>query len=621
MNRNPLWKNLLIAWLVAAAGFYALPNVFGSDPALQISGAGVTVDASTLDLAKTKLADAKVAYTSTAATDNGFLIRFGNVEDQLRAQQTVQAVLGPDYVVALNLAPSAPAWLGGIGAQPMFLGLDLRGGVHFLMQVDMDAAKKTAEEKFAEDVRVLLRGEKVRYLSSSRSRFADGSHGILVKFRTVRDQTAAQKVIEREQPELSVADGDQDGHPALHLRLTETFERQTRESAIDQNVTTLRNRVNELGVAEPIIQRQGDSRIVVQLPGVQDTARAKEILGATATLEFKLVSEQNESALADGRPVAGARAYAYKDGGKILLKNRTILTGESITDSSSGVDSRTAGPVVFISLDGRGAKLFERITSENVGKRLAVIFIENKIEDVLGEDGKLTRRQRVAEEVITAPVIQERLGRRFQITGLDSGEEARNLALLLRAGSLAAPISIVEERTIGPSLGRENIRLGIYSVILGLVLVAVFMAFRYRAFGLIANLALAVNLVLLVALLSVIQATLTLPGIAGIVLTLGMAVDANVLIYERIREEIANGSTPQASIFTGFEKAFGTIIDSNLTTLVVGIVLFIFGTGPVKGFAVTLSLGIATSMFSAITVTRAVVNLAYGYRKVSRLSI
>ncbi len=622
MNRYPWWKNLLVVCALLLGLLYALPNVYGLAPALQITPRNGEATEESLQRVSLALGVANVTAESLALEEGQVIARFGEVSQQLAARSQIQAVLGNGYVVALNLVPSAPDWLSDLSAEPMFLGLDLRGGVHFLMEVDMEAAISSAEQRYEEDMRVLMREEGIRYLSSTRFTATNGRSGVLVKFREVAARDDALKIIRRNHPELDIDEVERDGAVALELALSDDFARETRDWALQQNITTLRNRVNELGVAEPIIQRQGDSRIIVQLPGIQDPTRAKEVLGATATLEFKLVNEEADpAAVLDGTPVPGSRIYAMRAGGRILLKKRTILTGESVTDASSGIDSQSGGPVVFVSLDGRGAKLFEQVTGENIGRRLAVIFIENKVVESLNDDGEVQRVSQVSEEVITAPVIQDRLGRRFQITGLDSPREARDLALLLRAGSLAAPVTIVEERTVGPSLGQDNIRQGVYAVLIGLSLVALFMALWYRSFGLIAVAALSLNLMLLIALLSFMQATLTLPGIAGIVLTVGMAVDANVLIFQRIREEVANGNSPQASIHAGYEKAFGTILDANITTLIAAVVLFIFGTGPIRGFAVTLSLGLVTSMFTAIMVTRALVNLLYGGRRLSRLAI
>jgi preprotein translocase subunit SecD len=499
----------------------------------------------------------------------------------------------------------------------MYMGLDLRGGVHFLIEVDMVAAVRQALERYRGDIRTLLRSEKIRYAGVT----LDAGDAVTVRFPDAATRDAGARRIAREYPDLEVDEVEAVEQPTLTARLTELAVRDVRENALQQNITTFRNRVNELGVAEPVIQRQGDARIVVQLPGVQDTARAKEILGATATLEFRMVDDQNsvQEALA-GRVPPTAKLYRERNGAPLLLKRSVMLTGEYVTDAASGIDQQSGQPAVFITLDGRGARLFSQRTRDKIGRPMAVVFIENKSETRV-VDGEERKRKWVDEEVINVAVIRDQLGKRFQITGLDTTEEARNLALLLRAGSLAAPIEIVEERTVGPSLGQENIDQGFLSVMIGFVAVLVFMAVYYRVFGLVANLALTFNLVLIVAVLSMLQATLTLPGIAGIVLTVGMAVDANVLVFERIREELRNGNSPQNSIHRGYDRALSTIADANITTLIAAVVLFGFGTGPIKGFAITLSIGIVTSMFTAIMGTRAVINLIYGGRRVSALSI
>jgi preprotein translocase subunit SecD len=500
----------------------------------------------------------------------------------------------------------------------MFLGLDLRGGVHFLMEVDMVAAVSKAEDRYISDMRSKLRENKVRYKTITRNK----AGGLLVRFKDDTERDNGQELIEDEFPDLDVTLPKNSGDESqLIAKINEKVLLETQKLALQQNITTLRKRVNELGVAEPVIQQQGLSRIVVQLPGVQDTAKAKNILGATATLEFRLVDEDHAPQDAvDGRVPAGSKLYYERNGQPILLDKEVMLTGDSIIDAASGIDGQSGGPNVTITLDGKGAKRMSHATRDNVGKRLAVVFIENKVETV-EKNGELVENKIVVEEVINAAVIREQLGKRFQITGLESTQEARTLSLLLRAGALAAPIYIIEERTVGPSLGQDNIDKGFKSVLIGFVLVLVFMAVYYKVFGLIANVALALNLVLIVALLSILQATLTLPGIAGIVLTVGMAVDANVLIFERIREEVRNGNSPQASIHAGYEKAFSTIADANITTLIAALVLFSFGTGPIKGFAVTLSLGIISSMFTAIMVTRGLVNLLYGGRRLEKLKI
>lgn len=618
MNRYSIWKYLLILLLVGAGGLFALPNIYGKDPALQISSSRAEISELTEFQVSSALDEAGIAYKATEVRAENLIIRFDDEESQLKARAIVEQSLGRNFVVALNLAPATPGWLQRLGAEPMFLGLDLRGGVHFLMAVDMDAAIAKAEDRYMSDLRSQLREDKVRYRTITRA----GEAGLLIGFRDDNERDRGLRLLAEDFAELdaAVVDND-DGESQLRAVIKEEVLLEVRRLALQQNITTLRKRVNELGVAEPVIQQQGLDRVVVQLPGVQDTARAKEILGATATLEFRLVDEKHDPRDAvDGRVPAGSKLYYHRDGLPILLSKQVLLTGDSITNAASGIDPTTGGPNVSINLDGKGAKRMENGTRDNVGKQLAVVFIENKIETV-EVNGEPAQVKRTIEEVINAAVIREQLSRRFQITGLDSTQEARTLALLLRAGALAAPIYIIEERTVGPSLGQDNIDQGMNSVIIGFVLVLIFMAFYYRVFGLIADLALGLNLVLIVAMLSLLQATLTLPGIAGIVLTVGMAVDANVLIFERIREEIRNGNSPQASIHAGYEKAFSTIADANITTLIAALVLFSFGTGPVKGFAVTLSLGIISSMFTAIMVTRGLVNLIYGRRRLARLTI
>ncbi|HHI92230.1 MAG TPA: protein translocase subunit SecD [Gammaproteobacteria bacterium] len=623
MNQYPAWKYLLLIVVLGASILYALPNLYGEDPALQVSSSRNTaVDISTQEKVRKLLQDANIAFNSILLADEQILVRFADTEAQLTAKDVVKEGLGRGYVVALNLAPRTPGWLRAMNAAPMYLGLDLRGGVHFLMEVDVDAAVHQAEERYISDFRGLLRENKVRYVKIARYAGKQGDSAVEIKFRKAEARDKAERLLETEYPDLNIDTEDREGGYFMLARLTENEKRETRKLALKQNITTLRNRVNELGVAEPVIQQQGDDRIVIQLPGVQDTARAKEILGATATLEFRLTDETHdaEEAARTGRIPAGLKLYAQREGGHVLLKNRVMLTGDYIIDASSGLDQQSGGPAVYITLDGKGASIFSKVTGENVKKLMSVVFIEKKTETRI-VDGEPVKTRRTVEEVINTARIQEQLSKRFQITGLDSTKEAHNLALLLRAGALAAPIEIIEERTIGPSLGQDNIDQGFASVVIGFVLVLVFMAVWYRGFGLVANIALAFNLVVIVAVLSMLQATLTLPGIAGIVLTVGMAVDANVLIFERIREELRNGVSPQASINSGYAKAFSTIADANITTLIAALVLFGFGTGPIKGFAITLSIGIITSMFTAIVGTRAVVNLVYGNRRVEKLSI
>ena len=616
INQYPLWKYLLLAMVLLLAATYALPNLYGEDPAVQISlSERGTMPSDTPARITTLLEQQSIAYKSVAQEGDKLLARFHNTADQLVGMEAIRQKLGNGYITALNLAQTTPAWLRSLGGEPMYLGLDLRGGVHFLMEVDMDAATVKAEERYVSDLRVILRKEKIRYKRISRN--ADG--GVRLNFSDAAVREAAKGRIGKEYPRLLISEPD---NLQLLLNISEKEIDETRKFALQQNITTLRNRVNELGVAEPVIQQQGKNRIVVQLPGVQDTARAKEIIGATATLEFRLLSEGNDpyEAASSGRVPAGTLLYKERDGSPVLLKRRVLLTGESIIDASSGIEQQSGSAAVFITLDGKGARRMSNGTRDNIGKRMAVVFIESKSEtEVRGKERVKVRKTK--QEVINVAVIRDQLGKRFQVTGLDSTEEARDLALLLRAGALAIPMEIVEERTVGPSLGQDNIDKGFLSVAIGFLMVLVFMALYYRVFGLVANMALTLNLVLIVAVLSMMQATLTLPGIAGIVLTVGMAVDANVLIFERIREELRNGNSPQASIHAGYDKAFSTITDANVTTLIAAIVLFAFGTGPIKGFAVTLSIGIVTSMFTAIMGTRAVINMIYGGRKVEKLSI
>ncbi len=605
MNRYPLWRYALVAIVISLGLLYALPNVFGTDPALQLSARRAqSVDEALQQRVEAGLSAAGVKLKSADIEGGRMLLRFMDDESRNRAVPLVTQSAGEqDYIVALNRASATPGWLRQLGGKQMYMGLDLRGGVHFLMQVDMDAVRKQTEERFVSELRAAFREEKIRYRSVSRG--AEG--GIQVEFLNPEMLGRGQAVVVSNFPDLAADAGESDN--TLQLGITDQYMLETRRTALKQNLTTLRNRVNEFGVAEPVIQQQGEDRIVVQLPGVEDTAEAKKILGATATLEFRMVDTAGDvQSAVDGRVPLNSKLYQERSGAPILLEKRIMLTGEYIIDASSGIEQQTGAPAVFITLDGKGSRMFSRATRDQIGKPMAVVYIEQ-------------RKGRPVEEVINVATIRDESSKRFQITGLDSTEEARTLALLLRAGALAAPIEIVEERTVGPSLGQDNIDKGLMSVVIGMAAVLFFMAVYYRVFGLIANLALLLNVVMLVALLSALQATLTLPGIAGIVLTVGMAVDANVLIFERIREELANGNTPQMSINSGYEKAFSTIADANITTLIAAIVLFSFGTGPVKGFAVTLSLGIVTSMFTAITGTRALVNLLYGGRRVERLAI
>jgi preprotein translocase subunit SecD len=619
LNRYPLWKYLLVIGVWVVSALYALPNVYGEDPAIQISALrGARVDDALQARVLETIKQGGLAPGRVDQAEGRLLVRFGNTEDQLKAQEIVRQALGDTYVVALNLAPATPGWLQHLRAQPMYMGLDLRGGVYFLLEVDMAAAVRQAEERYINDLRQLLRNEKLRYKGATR---AEGG-GILVTFGDPETREKAYDLVRRNFSDLLASQTESGGDYVLALRLNEAAVKELKKFALQQNLTTLRNRVNELGVAEPVIQQQGEGRIVVQLPGVQDTARAKEILGATATLEFRMVDEEHsvQDAL-DGRVPPNSKLYHERQGRPVLLDKRVIITGDYITNAASGIEQQSGTPAVFITLDGRGAGIMTDRTKENVGKRMAVVFIENKVETRRNEAGEPVRVKRTTEEVINVAVIRERLGKRFQISGMDSPEEARNLALLLRAGALAAPMEIVEERTVGPSLGQENIDQGFKASVTGLGLSVAFMAIYYRLFGLIAGFGLVFNLVITVAIMSLLQATLTLPGIAGIVLSVGMSVDANVLIYERIREELRNGNTPQAAIHAGYERAFATIADSHVTTLIAALALFGVGSGPIRGFAVTLSIGIATSMFTAVVGTRSVVNLVYGGRRVAALSI
>ncbi len=605
-NQYPLWRYFLVVAVLLVGAVYALPNLYGFDPALQVTARrSAPVDEALEARLEKALTGAGIEAKGVETGDDRLLFRFGSDEDRTRAMPLLQKELDPlQYLVALNLAPGTPAWLRAIGGKPMYMGLDLRGGVHFLMQVDTEAVRKQSEERFVTELRASLREQKIRFRTVS----PDPAGGIRVNFLNAESREAGLAAIENDYPDL-VATESADNDTLLLLQPKPEFASESRKTAIKQNLTTLRNRINEFGVAEPVIQQQGDSRIVVQLPGVEDTAEAKKLLGATATLEFRMVDVDGDvQAATAGKVPVGSKLYRQRSGEPVLLQKRVLLTGDSIIDASSGIESQTGEAAVYITLDGKGARSFSRATRELVGKPMAVVFIEQQ-------------QGRPVEEVINVATIRDELGKRFQITGLDSTNEAHDLALLLRAGALAAPMEIVEERTVGPSLGQANIDSGLRACIIGFIAVAVFMALYYRSFGLIADVALALNVVLLVALLSMVQATLTLPGIAGILLTVGMAVDANVLINERIREELRRGMSPQASIHAGYDRAFGTILDSNLTTLIAGIVLFSFGSGPVKGFAVTLSLGIATSMFTAIVGTRAVVNLVYGGRRLTRLSV
>ncbi|MDH5328041.1 MAG: protein translocase subunit SecD [Gammaproteobacteria bacterium] len=625
LNHYPLWKYIIIVGILVVGLLYATPNIYGEDPALQISATrGAEVSLNTQETVREALQAGDISVRGMTLENSQLLVRLTSEDDQLKAQDLVNKALAPPenenpkYIVALNLAPRTPNWLLSINALPMYLGLDLRGGVHFLMEVDVETAIKQAEERYISEYRTLLRENRIRY--SKIGRVADIPGAVEIGFKNADARDKGEKIIRRES-DLELSSVDQDDLFYIRATINEKQKTEIRSTAVKQNITILRNRVNALGVSEPLIQQQGINRIVVQLPGVQDTARAKDILGATATLEFRLVEETADVQEAvKGKIPAGTRLYPQRDGGHTVLKNRVMLTGDYIMDASSGIDNN-GSPAVFITLDGRGANIFSRVTGENIKKLMAVVFIETKVERKEQEDGTVVKTRRKIAEVINVARIQDQLSKRFQITGLDDTSEARNLALLLRAGALAAPIEIVEERTVGPSLGKDNISKGFMSVIIGFVLVLAFMLMWYKGFGLVANMALAFNLVIIIAVMSIFQFTLTLPGIAGIVLTVGMAVDANVLIFERIREEVANGNSPQASIHAGYAKALSTIADANITTLIAAVILFAAGTGPIKGFAITLAIGIVTSMFTAIMGTRGVINLWYGGKRVEKLSV
>ncbi|HEQ3513974.1 TPA: protein translocase subunit SecD [Vibrio cholerae] len=616
LNRYPLWKYLMVMLTIAVAALYALPNIYGEDPAIQITGArGASVDMSMLDAVTDALNKAQLSQKSIALENGSILVRFNDTDTQISARDIISEALGKDKIVALNLAPSTPDWLESIGAAPMKLGLDLRGGVHFLMEVDMDAAMEKLVSQQEEAFRSDLRDEKIRYRA-----IRPLSDAVEVTLRDAEQLAQTKLLLESKHRDMTFTTSESDGRFVLVAKFTEARLQEIRNYAVEQNITILRNRVNELGVAEPLVQRQGATRIVVELPGVQDTARAKEILGATATLEFREVDDKADlAAAAAGRAPAGSEIKFDRNGRPVVLKKRVILGGSSITDASSSADEY-GRPQVNISLDSEGGNKMSAFSKKNIGKLMATVFAEYKDSGKRSPEGKVILTKH--EEVINQATIQSALGRNFRITGIDSPAEAHNLALLLRAGALIAPISIVEERTIGPSMGQQNIDMGIQACIWGMVAVMLFTVLYYRKFGMIANIALMANLVLIIGVMSMIPgATMTLPGIAGIVLTVGMAVDANVLIFERIREELREGKNPQQAIHQGYANAFSTIADANITTLITAIILFAVGTGAIKGFAVTLSIGILTSMFTAIVGTRCIVNLLYGGKRINKLSI
>ncbi len=601
MNKYPMWKYALILVACFLGVVYTVPNFFGESPAVQVSPlrAATQVDLDLLSRVEKSLADTGIVVEASFFDQSGVKIRFKDTDTQLRAKDALQKEFGNDFVVALNLISNSPRWLASLNALPMYLGLDLRGGVHFLLQVDMVSAIEKALDSSVQDLRQLMRSESIRY-----SRISRGTTEIEINFREQSLRDGALPILERKSPDFLYETLDRSGTYSLIAKMRPEVEKRIQEFALQQNITTLRNRVNELGVAEPIVQQSGADRIVVQLPGVQDTAKAKDILGRTATLEVRLVDEDkmdsaNLEAAQKGQVPPGDELLFDVNGIPYLLKKDLILTGDRISDAQPGFDSQTSEPAVHLSLDGRGATIFQKTTRENIGKRIAMVLVE-----------------RGRSEIVTAPVVRAEIpGGRVQISGRMNTTEAHDTALLLRAGALAAPMDIVEERTVGPSLGADNIEKGFKSTWIGFAALALFIAVYYVVFGVVSVLALSVNMMLLIALLSMLQATLTLPGIAAVALTMGMAIDANVLINERIREELRNGTTPQAAITAGYERAWGTILDSNVTTLIAGLALFFFGSGPVKGFAVVHCLGILTSMFSAVFVSRGLVNVIYGSRK------
>ena len=607
-NQSAPWKYLLILITLLLSIFFVMPNFYGESPAVQIMPikAGEKIDTTLLGSIEKTLVKSEINNTGLILEDFHIKVKFKTAEEQLKAKSVIQKSLGDKYVVALNLISNSPDWLSNMGALPMYLGLDLRGGVHFLMQVDLSKALEKTTSSYLSEFRTELRKEKIGYYDASKNKDV-----MQIKFKSKSELNKGKNIIRGINENFYFEEIFVNDEIILKVVISEQTKKSITEFAIKQNLETLNNRVNELGVAEPLIQQQGLDRIVIQLPGVQDTAKAKEILGRTAILEMRMVNEDNfnKEIFTEGNEdqiPANSEIFQDRFGGNILVKKQVILTGERITNAGPGVDQQTGQSIVSISLDGKGASIFKQVTRENIGKRMALLLIEKN-----------------STEVVTAPVIKDEIGGgRVQITGMDNAQEATDIALLLRAGSLAAPMEIIEERTVGPSMGKENISRGVQSTIWGFVAIIILMALYYMVFGAISVISLSVNLFFLVALLSALQATLTLPGLAAIALTLGMAIDSSVLINERIRDEIRNGNTPQASISTGYKMAWGTILDSNITTMIAGLALFMFGSGPIKGFAVVLVLGILTSMFSAIFVSRAIVNYVYGNkRQINKLSI
>lgn len=613
LNKTPIWKYFLVVIVLGLCALYAMPNLYGEDHAIQISASrNAVVNEQLLARVESTLANAEIKTKRSELDVDKLLVRLFDSDSQLVARETIQRALGDDYIVAMNLAPDTPQWLADLGGSPMKLGLDLRGGVHFLMEVDMNSAIAKAQEDLVGDFRTSLREENLRYRSVK-----PVGQNVQVQFRDQDTLDSAKFFLRNRNGDLLFSERD---GLILDVAFSENRLRLIRDNAVKQNITIIRERVNQLGVAEPVVQKQGAERIVVQLPGIQDTAKAKEILNATATLEFRMVDQDNDVRDAlNGRVPPSSILLNDRSGQPYLLKKRVMLTGNHIVDANSGVDEYGV-PQVNISLDSKGGTKMSQGTKDNIGNPMATVFIEYKTTGERDANGNLIFEKK--EEIISVATIQARLGASFRITGLDSPKEARDLALLLRAGALIAPISIVEERTVGPSLGAENIELGMIAIQSGLALVLIFMLFYYKAFGIVANIALVTNLVMIVGIMSMIPgATLTLPGMAGIVLTVGMAVDANVLIYERIREEIREGRSPQQAIHHGYDSAFSTILDANITTFIAGLILFAVGTGPIKGFSITLMIGIITSMFTAIVVTRVLVNAIWGGRRIDKLWI
>lgn len=603
MNRYPLWKYLIVAVSIVFGLLYTLPNFFGESPAIQVSPlrAGIKLDTDLLQRVEQLLGKHQLAFSGSLLEPGGIKIRFADTDTQMKARDLLETEIGKDFIVALNLLPNSPQWMGSLGALPMYLGLDLRGGVHFMLQVDMVGALSKSLDRYSADIRNNLRELRIPSAGVERE-----ESRLLIKFRDTVAREKAKVELAKNFDDLELREINHAGGPGLLVTIKPEAHTRMQRFALQQNITTLRNRVNELGVAEPIIQQVGTDRVIVQLPGVQDTAKAKDILGRTATLEIRMVDDDSnlEAAVLSGQPPLGTELFTERGGDPLLVKKQVLLTGDRITDAQPGFDQDNQ-PAVHVTLDNNGARIFKDLTRNNVGKRMAILLVEKN-----------------QNEVITAPVIREEIGGgRVQISGRMSSIEARDVALLLRAGALAAPMEIIEERTVGPSLGAENIARGFNSTLWGFIAVALFIMIYYLAFGAISVTALSVNLLLLIGLLSILQATLTLPGMAAIALTVGMAIDANVLINERIRDEIRNGAPPQAAIHAGYDRAIGTILDSNITTLIAGIALFSFGSGPVKGFAVVLCLGILTSVFSAVVVSRSMVNLLYGNRKLVNVPI